>query len=295
MRVLRPLLLISSFTLAACGSEPVPPAPSQELAKRVKTALGTLQLGAPAAGDLEYQLFDLEEGTLEGEVTAASCDAVDAELATVCGELYEEGSVASCWYSTAFFYANVTPRCAVRFETYATGGDSTLHPIHALDFAGTPLEGPVPTCGDGVLQSNEACDDGNHETWDGCDANCNQEEFQGCETVIEDLYQRAGIATVRAEEWQGPRSHLMVNRDAHSLRALDEETCSAAIATANDVCNELVTQMPFVSWCQPEGLFHEEGGAPACSIRLQVWFDQLDAPFGVFTTSLPGLLAYTIR
>lgn len=293
----RTLVLLAAALAAACATEPAEPRPEElkDLATRVKAAVGELKTVSPANGELEHQLFELEETGLTGEVSAASCDAVDEALATVCGELYEEGKVASCWYTTSFFYAHVTPRCAVRFETYAAGGDSTLHPIHALDFAGTPLEGPVPSCGNGALDVNEMCDDGNHESWDGCDANCNQEEFQGCERVIEDIYQQAGLASVAAADWTGPKSHLMVNRSASALRALDAATCDAAIATAADVCTELTEQMPFVSWCQPEGLFHDDDGEPACSIRLQVWFDQLDPGFGVFTTSLPGLLAFTIR
>lgn len=290
MRTLPPLLCV--FALAACGDTPA--AHTKKLAAVVKHAITEPNEPGPE-GTLEYRVAQLADAALDGEVSSESCDAVDQELATVCAELYQEGAVASCGYTTAFFYAHTTPRCAVRFESWRPDDTGQMHDVHVLDFAGAPLVGPVPSCGNGVLDDSEACDDGNHETWDGCDANCNQEEFQGCESVIEDIYQRSGIASVRADDWQGPRSHLMVNRDAHSLRTLDEESCQAAIATANDVCNELATQMPFVSWCQPEGLFHEEDGAPACSIRLQVWFDQLDAPFGVFTTSLPGLLAFTIR
>lgn len=301
MRRNAPLLLSSlavpALTLLACGT-PAPgdePAPSQDLARRARAVFGQLQTQPPTTGDLEYQLFDLEGAAVEGDVTAASCDAVDAELAELCGELYQEGKVGSCGYTTSFFYAHVTPRCAVRFETWPVEGNGALHPVHTLDFSGTPLEGPVPGCGNGVLDTNEMCDDGNHESWDGCDANCNQEEFQGCERVIEDLFRQANVATIDADEWAGPRSHLMVHHDARSLTPVNQATCDAALTTAQEVCNELTQAMPFVSWCQPEALFHEEGGAPACSVRLQVWFHQLDANFGVFSTSLPGLLAFTLR
>lgn len=291
MRTSNVLLLAS--VVAACGSEPI--GEPGELAATVKRQLGGSGQMSVLTGELEYRVFQLDDTELAGDVTAQTCDAVDQELANVCGELYQEGKVGWCNYTTSFFYANVVPRCAVRFETYPADGDGGFSSVHVLDFAGTPLEGPVPGCGNGTLESNEACDDGNHEQWDGCDSNCNQEEFQGCESVIEDIYQRAGIARVAASDWAGPRSHLMVNRSARSLQPLDQATCDEAIATATDACNELVGQMPFVSWCQPTGTFHDVGGAPACSIRLQVWFHQLDASFGVFTTSLPGLLAFTIR
>jgi cysteine-rich repeat protein len=281
-------LALAGFVTAACTSVP----PDEELAQAVKRQLSTDKHDA----DLEFRLYQLEDAALQGEVTAASCDAVDEELATVCAELYAEGQVSSCSYTTSFFYANTVPRCAVRFETYPpSGSDASLSAVHVLDFAGTPIFDALPTCGDGVLDMGEACDDGNHEQWDGCDSNCAQEEFQGCEAVIEDLFADAGLARVRASDWDGPRSHLMVNHSAKSLRPLDAETCNDAIETATAACNELTTQMPFVSWCAPAGVFHEEHGAPACSIRLQVWFQQLDSNFGVFTTSLPGILAFTIR
>ncbi|MBI1945296.1 MAG: hypothetical protein HYS27_06355 [Deltaproteobacteria bacterium] len=287
------VLAVALCALAACGADPVGELPS--VAATVKDAITDPKRPGPDDGSLEYRVFQLEDAALDGDVSAASCDAVDAELAQVCADLYAEGTVASCGYTTSFFYAHVTPRCAVRFESWRQSDTGPIHDVHVLDFAGTPLEGPVPGCGNGVLDEAEACDDGNHEAWDGCDANCNQEEFQGCEHVIEDVYQRAGVARVAADEWDGPRSHLMVNHGASALRPLDEPECTEAIRAADEVCQELMTQMPFVSYCQPAGQFHQEASEPVCSIRLQVWFDQLDYQTGVFTTSLPGLLAFTIR
>lgn len=289
MRNLSPLLLVCA--LAACGQSPAEQ--TRELARVVKRAITAPD--QPASDELEYRVHQLTDATLEGDVSAESCDAVDQELADVCGELYQEGAVTSCGYTTAFFYANVTPRCAVRFESWRPDDAGPIHDVHVLDFAGAPLVGPVPGCGNGVLDDGEACDDGNHETWDGCDANCNQEEFQGCEHVIEEVYAHAGIAQIDADAWEGPRSHLMVHHDARALEDLDQARCEQAITTATEVCNELSRQMPFVSYCQPAGEFHDEDGAAACSIRLQVWFHQLDYASGVFTTSLPGLLAFTIR
>ena len=96
-------------------------------------------------------------------------------------------------------------------------------------------------------------------------------------------------------KWDGPRSHLMVNHTATALREVTEASCDAAIASATDVCNELTSAMPFVGWCQPAGQYHQDDNGAACSIRLNVWFQQLDSDFGVYTTSLPGVLAFTIR
>lgn len=41
----------------------------------------------------------------------------------------------------------------------------------------------LPLCGDGKHTSNEACDDGNTEAGDGCDANCSIEQGWKCESV----------------------------------------------------------------------------------------------------------------
>ncbi len=293
MRILSPVTLVCALVcaLAACGQTPAEQ--TRELASVVKRAIAEPK--GPSSDALEYRMHQLTDATLAGDVTAASCDAVDQELAEVCADLYQEGAVTSCGYTTAFFYAHVTPRCAVRFETWRADDTGPIHDVHVLDFAGAPLVGPVPGCGNGVLDDGEVCDDGNHEAWDGCDANCNQEEFQGCEHVIEEVFARTDVADIDADAWQGPRSHLMVHHEARALHEVDQERCDAAIGAATEVCDELVRQMPFVGYCQPAGVFHDDDGAPACSIRLQVWFQGLDYATGVFTTSLPGLLAFTIR
>lgn len=288
-----PSIVLSGLLFACTASGPSDP--TGGMGELVEQALGDLGDVSPVTDQLEHEIYQLEDTELHGDVTPESCDAVDEALAGVCNELYQSGQASWCNYTTSFFYAHAVPRCAVRFELFDDDTGNVVHPTYVLDFAGTPLQGPEPTCGNGVLDGDEDCDDGNHELWDGCDSGCNQEPFQGCEAVIEELYRQAGIAEVLAADWTGPRSHLMVNRQAHSMLALDQNACNAAIATAADVCNELTQQMPFVSWCTPGGMFHQDAGGPACSIRLQVWFDQLDADFGVYTTSLPGLLAFTIR
>jgi len=291
MRTLAAALPLA-LACTACGTDRPEP---DDLGAIVERALGDIGHVSPDSEELEHQIYQLGDTELVGEVTAESCDAVDTSLAGVCDELVQGGETAYCGYNTAFFYAHQVPRCAVRFELYPAYETGVMHPTYVIDFAGTPLTGPEPTCGNGVLDEGEDCDDGNHELWDGCDSNCENEPFQGCETVIEDIYRQAGIAEVAASEWSGPRSHLMVNRNGHAMQAVDASTCNAAIATGTDVCNQLVAQMPFVSWCQPGGELYQDDAGSACSVRLQVWFSQLDSDFGVFTTSLPGLLAFTIR
>lgn len=45
----------------------------------------------------------------------------------------------------------------------------------------------TPTCGDGVIEGDEECDDGNDRIHDGCDASCRVEPLWGCgDTVLTD-------------------------------------------------------------------------------------------------------------
>lgn len=138
------------------------------------------------------------------------------------------------------------------------------------------------------------CDDGNRKDWDGCSANCEVEEFQGCEAVIQQYYEDAGIALVDKNRWDGPRTHIMVNPSARALTDINELSCNAALAVGVDVCNELVTQMPFVQGCQPLGTLREAPQGEQCDLRFQVYFNQTDPASGVFTTAMPGILAFTL-
>ncbi len=294
-RTILALTGLAAVTLGGCvdtGDQHDPDA----LARQVAGALAELGNIPSAADGIEYNLFNLDKAELRGDVTAESCDAVDEALAPVCTDLQSTGEAAYCYYNTAFFYANNTPRCAVRLRSFpdTSSSGAMLAPVYMLDFSGTPSDGPPPLCGNGVVDEDEECDDGNHELWDGCDSQCITEPFNGCEAVIQDYYQRANLATIDQYEWDGPRSHVMVNRQAAALREVTPATCAAAISTADEVCTELTLQMPFVGSCQASGRYRDEQG-PACSIRFDVWFSGVDSQAGAYTTSLPGILAFTIR
>ena len=243
---------------------------------------------------LGHRIHQLDQTTLPGEVTWETCEGVEVALAEVCGEMYTSGEVESCGYQATFFYANATPRCAVRFTTSQSWEDQPIHDLFVMDFAGTPSVLPPPSCGDGVVDLLEACDDGNHEMWDGCDQNCLVEEFQGCERVIEHEYEAAGLAFVDKDLWDGPRSHLMVN-DGTKLAAVTSASCEEAEVVGQAVCDRLAVEMPFVSWCYPTTEYTEDASGAACNVRLEAWFHERAPESGVFTTSLPGILAFTIR
>src|SRR5690606_27554865 len=42
---------------------------------------------------------------------------------------------------------------------------------------------PGPICGDGLLEGDETCDDGNLDPADGCSATCTMEDRDSCETA----------------------------------------------------------------------------------------------------------------
>lgn len=243
---------------------------------------------------LGYELEHPLSAVPFGEVTVESCQQVNETLWTACDAASQAGLTEYCSTQATFFWAHSIPRCAARVELYPLGDDTPLHPVYAFDFAGASVNDPPDECGNGIVDEGEDCDDGNHDLWDGCDSDCRTEPFNGCEAIIEQYYEQAEIAFIDKDTWNGPRSHMMVNT-GQAMRDMNEATCNAAISMATDVCNELTYQMPFVGWCQGAGEYHSDSAGPACSVRLNVWFQSLDEDFGVFTTSLPGLLSFTIR
>lgn len=255
-------------------------------------AVATISAGSQP---LDHRLHQPRSVEPVGEVSVDSCNALRDQLWPVCEALIAAGEATSCSPTASFFYAHEMPRCALRFELYPENYEEVVPDILALDLTGTPRVGSPEQCGNGVIDEGETCDDGNRDAWDGCDPHCNQEPFNGCEAVIEAYYAEAGLAAIDQHAWDGPRSHLMVHERAEALQPVTEATCNAALATATDVCNELSYAMPFVGWCWPSGELHQDDEGAACSVRLHVGFQSLDPASGVYTTGLPGLLAFTIR
>lgn len=264
-------------------------------ARILATELAAVATLRPQTESLGYRLHQPRAAEAVGEVTLESCDAARELLWPACDALVQAGQAAYCSPIASFFHAHEMPRCALRFELYPDDTGEVVPHVLALDLTGAPRGGPPEECGDGEIDEGETCDDGNRDAWDGCDPHCNEEPFNGCEAVIEAYYAEAGLADIDAEAWDGPRSHVMVHSQAHALQPVTRSTCNAALATATDVCNELSVAMPFVGWCWPTGELHEDESGNVCSVRLHVAFKAIDPSSGVFTTGLPGLLAFTIR
>lgn len=226
-----------------------------------------------------------------GDVTPEACGAVAGALDRTCEGVLGLGMAERCLPLAAFYFANDTPRCSGRIalDPEAPGG---LERIVAFDLAGEPVDEP-PACGDGVVGEGETCDDGNADAWDGCGPTCQIEEFTGCEALIEEEFAAAGIARVDQTLWASPRAHVMVHPGGESMRDVTEGVCDAARATAEHVCLEIAATMPFVGACEAAAEF--DRGEAGCAVRLTAAFWSVDPAAGVFTTALPGILAFEIR
>jgi cysteine-rich repeat protein len=209
----------------------------------------------------------------------------------VCSLLQSE--TRGCSASATFFWAHDIPRCSARLELFDYQNYDTPSDIYVFDLTGDSRVTPPSDCGDGKVDLGEVCDDGNTETFDGCDSNCQMEEFTGCETVIENEFSGSNLAWVDRSEWRSPRSHLMVHQNAGAMRTVDAAFCADARAAAQRACERIQTDMPFVSYCEPKALYLADQNA--CTVRLNAYFQSLSPSYGVFTTALPGMLSFTIR
>lgn len=291
--------LLSTTTVALLGfagctggtSDDIVVEPSQ-VASAISDSLATHAIVQPLEAKLAGGLYSIPTASPIGDVTPASCQEVEGLVQQACSLVDLVSPNTSCWAEATYFLANSTPRCAARLHLY--GEDDVAESIYAFDLSGQALSQPPDSCGDGELDESEGeeCDDGNHEDFDGCDATCSFEEFQGCEAVIEQYYQDAGIAYVDRNSWDGPRSHLMINPTAAALTEVNQVSCDAAVAVGVDVCEEITRQMPFVGSCQPLGAFQDTSGS--CDLRFMVYFSDVDPANGAYTTALPGILAFTI-
>lgn len=80
---------------------------------------------------------------------------------------------------------------------------------------GEPDPDPVPFCGDGLIDEDEQCDDGNEEDGDGCSSVCEEEVVEPIETEGEILI------------------HIVVD-DLNSQEAPAEDDCPGSIALVID-------------------------------------------------------------
>ncbi len=253
-----------------------------------------LALVSPRAVGLEYRLSQPEyafpaSGT---EVGVDACQELETRLANMCA-LFASTLGRSCGAQATFFFAHEQPRCSARVEFWDNDDGDRIMDVYALDLSGQAFLGDIPTCGNGTLDEGEICDDGNREPWDGCDPNCLEEPFNGCETVIENEFMAAEVAWIDRLDWDSPRSHTMVHPSASSLRPVDATLCAAALTAAESSCTRIQSDMPFVSWCNARVESTESGAA--CAVRLQVGFSRPAPEYGVFTTALNGYLSFTIR
>lgn len=295
MTVLR-LAFVAVFAVTACTASD-DQAPSGPVGETVSNQLRHMASVSPQHIPIEHELYQLDADS--PDVDAQLCNRVQGALNSACQLLTAAGVSDYCSAQASFFLANTTPRCGARVElldeAQIAPGGTPLPTIFAFDLSGTPIADRVPTCGDGVVDDGEECDDGNHDVFDGCDSQCFLEPFNGCEGIIQSYFQAAQIATIEQALWVGPRSHIMVHNATKPMRPIDQAACNAAAATAVDACNEMVHTMPHVGSCAPSTqMFNDELG-DACAVRFSVYFSAIDPSAGAYTTELPGILAFTLR
>lgn len=292
-KTLLPILVLAG---ACSSSEPTDPdIVGDPLAAALSHSMSGLAVLSPDLDVLGYGLTQPSSARPRGEVNQASCDAAELAVNEACAVVAQPDGHTSCWGQTTFFYAHDMPRCAGRIELYDASRPDAITPMLTFDLTGESRVGGDSDCGNGVLDDGEQCDDGNHEAWDGCDPNCMPEQFNGCEAVIEEKFQAAHVAFVDRDLWASPRSHLMVHGAVDALAPVDSGLCATARTVAQDACAQLTADMPFVSWCTPSTEFGSDVQGAFCAVRLTVGFWQLQPLSGIFTTSLPGLLSFTIR
>ncbi len=281
------MVLLSAACTGGVGDEVV--TEPSEVAQAISQSVGELASVQSVQVPLAEGLFSIPGATPVGDMDVTSCAQVETLVNQGCALLEGISDGGYCWAESTFFMAHSQPRCATRLHL---SGD--MEQIYAFDLTSAPREIPE-LCGNGEVDEGEMCDDGNREDFDGCSQLCEVEEFQGCEAVIEQYYQDAQLAFVDRNLWDGPRSHLMVNKTAEALAEVDQRTCDAALAIGVDVCNELTATMPFVGGCHPMGGLRQGELGAACDLRFEVYFQNISPADGVFTTAMPGILAFTLE
>jgi fibro-slime domain-containing protein len=98
------------------------------------------------------------------EVAGWSCAANSAECTTVCGDGIVAG-IEQCDFGSSVNGTASGAACTTKC-TIAAGYDCPTTP------ASSPADCTKTVCGDGKIEGNEECDDGNLEPYDGCSPTC---------------------------------------------------------------------------------------------------------------------------
>lgn len=287
--VIRWAAFLGALAIAGCAADEAARAPATDeaVAARLAAALAQSLPSVSFSKDLErldvgiYRPMAVE---LRGTMDEATCVKEAAVLRDTCIPL---GLTADrCFAQSAWLDLHGTRACHLRLAaTYAAGP-----PVLVIVDVPVPEEPPPAQCGNGVLEAGEECDDGNPAWWDGCAPTCFFEEFEGCETIIERHMLLAGVGSVPASGWWSPGAQLMVQPAASADGPVTSLSCELARDAADRSCDEIVQTMPFAGACRAES-WHAPG---RCTVRLAVAFARLAPDVGVHSTTLGGVLSFTL-
>ena len=112
------------------------------------------------------------------------------------------------------------------------------------DYTYTKASAPVITCGNGMLDANEGCDDGNTANGDGCNASCKVETSNRCNVDVNGLRGNASCASNICDKGTCEAANtcgngvLEAGEGCDDSETIDHDGCSASckIETGN-TCN----------------------------------------------------------
>ncbi len=224
------------------------------------------------------------------QMTSAQCDKVQVSLAQACGRIVDKGVAPDCSSQATFVSTDDDHGlCASRVQLPAADAGE-LVAVYGFD-----LVGKTPSCGNGVLDPGEACDDAVATVGGRCQGCRLVNQFNGCEAMIEEHFQRAGIAYVPRYTWSPKVAHVIVNSGVSPAEPVSAGLCAQAKAAADGVCSQLTRDMPFVGACRAATRLGTDPAGDYCAVRFNVSFSKVDRPAGVYTTRLPGILSFTLR
>ncbi|PCC68431.1 Myxococcus cysteine-rich repeat-containing protein [Nannocystis exedens] len=165
--VYRSTAIVVGGLLTACPSQPVPGDTEAETDGATATAAGS-ETDPTTSGDPPTTGDPTEATMTTGETTTTTGETTTTGTTTgqTTGETTTEG-VSATETTTSTTGEETTSTTGEETTTSTTGEDTSTS-----TGPDTGTSGGMPTCGDGIVQPGEVCDDGNADDDDGCLPTC---------------------------------------------------------------------------------------------------------------------------